>query len=129
MAEYSKHQILVVDDDPSVRETIATLLMSAGYDVLVAEDGFGALLQLRKLLPDVIISDLNMPRMSGFEFLSIVRCRFPEILTIAMSGACRNDEFPPGVIADALYPKGENVSNLFRMNSRTVALYCCAPRQ
>jgi PleD family two-component response regulator len=55
MAQYSKHQILVVDDDPSVRETIATLLMSAGYDVLVAEDGFGALLQLRKLLPDVII--------------------------------------------------------------------------
>jgi CheY-like chemotaxis protein len=110
----SKHQILVVDDDPSVRETIVVLLMSAGYDVVAAEDGFGALLQLRKMLPDAIVSDLNMPRMSGFEFLSVVRRRFPEILTVAMTGACSADEFFPGVIADAFYPKGENVSNLLR---------------
>jgi CheY-like chemotaxis protein len=114
MPEYSKHQILVVDDDPSVRETIAVLLMSAGYDVVAAEDGFGALLQLRKVLPDAIVSDLNMPRMSGFEFLSIVRRRFPEILTVAMSGAYRGNELPPGVIADGFYPKGEHFENLFR---------------
>ena len=77
----SKYQVLVVDDDPTVRESFAMLLQSGGYDVQVAEDGFSALLQLRKLLPDVIISDLNMPRMSGFEFLSVVRRRFPEIST------------------------------------------------
>ena len=126
MPEYSKHQILVVDDDPSVRETIAVLLMSAGYDVVAAEDGFGALLQVRKMLPDAIISDLNMPRMSGFEFLSIVRRRFPEILTVAMSGACRGDELPPGVIADAFYPKGENVSNLFRTFEK---LFCTSAKR
>jgi CheY-like chemotaxis protein len=50
MPTRSKYQILVVDDDPSVRETVAMLLMSAGYEVGVAEDGFRALLQLRKTL-------------------------------------------------------------------------------
>jgi len=110
----SKHQVLVVDDDPSVRETVALLLMSVGYDVAAAEDGFGALLQLRKMLPDLIISDLNMPHMSGFELLSVVRRRFPEILTVAMSGAYRNsDELPPEVIADAFYAKGEHSTSLF----------------
>jgi CheY-like chemotaxis protein len=114
MATPSKHQVLVVDDDPSVRETVALLLMSAGYDVAAAEDGFGALLQLRKMLPDLIISDLNMPHMSGFELLSVVRRRFPEILTVAMSGAYRNsDELRPEVIADAFYAKGEHSTSLF----------------
>jgi CheY-like chemotaxis protein len=114
MATPSKRQILVVDDDPSLRETFAMLLVSAGYDVQVAGDGFSALLELRKMLPDAIISDLNMPRMSGFEFLSIVRRRFPEILTVAMSGAHGGEESPPGVVADAFYPKGESVSILVR---------------
>jgi len=114
MPNRSKRQILVVDDEPSVRDTIAVLLMSAGYDVVAAEDGFGALLQLRKMMPDVIVSDLNMPRMSGFEFLSVVRRRFPSILTVAMSGAYQGDELPPGVIADGFYPKGEHPGNLFR---------------
>ena len=59
MPTRSKYEILVVDDDPSVRKTVAMLLMSAGYDVGVAEDGFAALLQLRKTLPDLIISDLR----------------------------------------------------------------------
>jgi CheY-like chemotaxis protein len=114
MSTPSKYQVLVVDDDASVRETVAVLLMSAGYDVAAAEDGFGALLQLRKMLPDLIISDLNMPHMSGFELLSVVRRRFPEILTVAMSGAYRNsDELPPGVIADAFYAKGEHSTSLF----------------
>jgi CheY-like chemotaxis protein len=114
MSTPSKHQVLVVDDDPSVRETVALLLMSGGYDVATAEDGFGALLQLRKMLPDLIISDLNMPHMSGFELLSVVRRRFPEILTVAMSGGYRNsDELPPEVIADAFYAKGEHSASLF----------------
>ena len=87
MSNASRRQILVVDDNPSVRETLAMLLVSAGYDVAVAEEGFAALSHLRKTLPDVIVSDLEMPRMSGFELLSVVRRRFSQILTVAMSGA------------------------------------------
>ena len=116
MPTRSKYEILVVDDDPSVRETVAMLLMSAGYDVGVAEDGFAALLQLRKTLPDLIISDLNMPHMSGFELLSVVLRRFPEIVTLAMSGACQ--ELPPGVMADGFHAKGESPKDLFRTLER-----------
>ena len=112
MATPSKHQVLVVDDDPSVRETVTVLLMSAGYDVAAAEDGFGALLHLRQTVPDLMVSDLNMPNMSGFELLSVVRRRFPQILTVAMSGAYQ--ELPPAVIADGFYAKGDHPKSLFR---------------
>ena len=59
--------------------------------------------------PDIIISDLNMPQMSGFEFLSVVRRRFPEIPVVAVSGAYESgDCVPGGVIADAFYAKGQH---------------------
>src|SRR6185312_8117374 len=107
MASTSKPRVLVVDDEPDIREVIAEALQSAGYDVGTAEHGLDALLQMRKTTPDVIISDLNMPRMSGFEFLSVVRRRFPEIAVIAISGAyATGDHVPGGVIADAFQAKG-----------------------
>jgi len=109
MPNRSKPQILVVDDEASVRESLAMLLTAAGYDVAAAEDGFDALLHLKRVLPDLIVSDLNMPRMSGFEFLSVVRRRFPEIPVIAMSGAYQEGStVPGGVIADAFYAKGRS---------------------
>jgi CheY-like chemotaxis protein len=109
MLNSSKHHILIVDDDPSIRETMKMLLKASGYDVSTAEHGFDALLQLKTLVPAVIISDLNMPQMSGFEFLSVVRRRFPEIPVIAVSGAYESgDLVPGGVIADAFYAKGRH---------------------
>jgi CheY-like chemotaxis protein len=95
------YRILVVDDEPSIRETAKAILGSEGYEVLAVADGFDALHALSKSLPDVIISDLNMPRMSGFELLAIVRKRFPHIATIAMSGEYIADANPRGILADA----------------------------
>jgi len=98
--------ILFVDDEPCMREMVAMLLSEEGYKVLTAADGLDALAQLRSVTPNLIISDLNMPRMSGFEFLSVVRRRFPSIPVIAISGAYDHGEtLPDGVIADAFYPK------------------------
>jgi CheY-like chemotaxis protein len=109
MAVSGKYLVLVVDDELPVRESMAMFLRAAGYEVSTAEHGFDALLQLRRLTPDLIISDLNMPQMSGFEFLSVVRRRFPEIPVVAVSGAYGSgDLVPGGVIADAFYAKGQH---------------------
>jgi CheY-like chemotaxis protein len=114
MPSPAKCHILVVDDEPSVRESVAMSLMAVGYDVVAAEDGFRALSQLRKKLPDVVLSDLDMPGMSGFELLSVVRRRFPQISTVAMSGAYVGDEVPFGVIADGFFAKGGQSKSLLR---------------
>jgi len=103
-----KHRVLVVDDDESIRELFTLLLRKEGYEVTAAENGFDGLLKLKLLVPDVIISDLNMPKMSGFEFLSVVRRRFPEISVIASSGAYGSRVLPTGVLADAFYAKGQD---------------------
>jgi CheY-like chemotaxis protein len=104
---FMKHHILVVDDESSVRESQTLLLRASGYEVNTAENGLDALLQLKgSNLPDLIISDLNMPHMSGFELLSVLRRRFPQISVIASSGAyLSGDAIPGGVIADAFHAK------------------------
>ena len=70
---------------------------------------------MKQELPDIIVSDLNMPGMSGFDFLPIVRRRFPAIRLIAMSGAFTGNEVPPGVVADAFYPKGTGMRGLLHL--------------
>jgi DNA-binding response OmpR family regulator len=112
MATLSKREVLVVDDDASIRESLALVLVSAGYDVSTAQDGFTALLHLRRTMPDLIVSDLAMPQMSGYELLSIVRRRFPQIMTVAMSGDYQGDALPSGVIADSFFAKGHGLKGL-----------------
>ena len=112
MSAKTKTRILIVEDDVSVRLTICKLLADQRLrSVSTASDGFDALLQLRDAVPDLILSDLNMPQMSGFELLSVVRRRFPEILVVASSGAYESSEIPNGVIADAFYAKGQESSS------------------
>src|SRR5436309_5994668 len=107
MRTKSKTRILVVENDTTVRLTISKLLGDEGYDVSTANDGFDALLHLQQAIPELLLSDLNMPQMSGFELLSVVRRRFPEILVVASSGAYDSSAVPNGVIADAFYAKGQ----------------------
>ena len=117
-----RHRILVVDDEPSVREMARQVLESEGYEVLTANNGLGGLSALSKSLPDLIISDLNMPWMSGFEFLAIVRKRFPHIATIATSGDYITGEKQSGVLADAFLQKGQyTIQELFQKVARLLA--------
>lgn len=102
------NRILVVDDEETIRDVFAKMLQAEGYEVATAENGFEALLRLKHFSPEVIISDLNMPEMSGFEFLSVVRRRFPKISVIASSGAYASSAVPTGVLADAFYAKGDD---------------------
>jgi DNA-binding response OmpR family regulator len=99
------YRVLVIDDEPPSRDLLQSSLSKQGYEVCVAKDGFAALVQMRGALPDLIVSDLKMPNMSGFEFLSIARRRFPQIPTIAVSGEFHPPVEPLGVLADAFFAK------------------------
>ena len=107
--------LLIVDDEAPIRLALSAILNEFGYSVRTADDGFSALAEIRREIPDVIVSDLNMPGMSGFELLSVVRRRFPAIQVIAMSGSYSGDGVPPGVAADAFYEKGTHPGLLFRI--------------
>jgi CheY-like chemotaxis protein/DNA-directed RNA polymerase subunit RPC12/RpoP len=86
MRDLSANSVLLVEDDPSIREILSEQLEEAGFKAQQAEDGIDGLVKLRDELPKVIISDLQMPRMSGIEFISVVRRRFPSIPVIVFSG-------------------------------------------
>jgi DNA-binding response OmpR family regulator len=112
MSYSSKPQLLVVDDDPSIRESLGALLTSAGYDVVVAESGVSAVSHLDRTVADLVVTDLNMPGMSGMDLISHVRSRYPATLIVAMSGDYQGDSVPAGIIADRYYPKGQHPHNL-----------------
>jgi CheY-like chemotaxis protein len=61
--------VLVVDDDPRVRALLVLSLLTNGYTVREASDGFDALLEVAQATPDVLVMDISMPRISGFEVL------------------------------------------------------------
>lgn len=116
----SKLRLLVVDDEPSLRTSFSLVLRQLGYDVRSAGSGFSALSEMRNEVPDVLLSDLHMPGMSGFEFLSVVRRRFPAIPVIAMSASFAGSQVPDGVAADGFFQKGCGMDLLLK----TLAAVC-----
>jgi CheY-like chemotaxis protein len=119
--------VLLVEDDGDLRRALAALLAQTGYRVRTAWDGVSALLEMENGLPDLIVSDLYMGRMSGFELLPIIRLQFPEIPLIAMSGAFSSNQVPAGVVADGFYQKGTHPVFLVRLLSSMTRLSSCYP--
>lgn len=66
-------EVLAVDDSRTMRDMIKLVLEPVGFEIHTAEDGVHGIEALKRLNPDVIITDINMPRMDGFEFISSVR--------------------------------------------------------
>jgi CheY-like chemotaxis protein len=85
-------RVFLVDDEPRDRGVLSRLLNAAGFVTRHAEDGIDGLAKLRETLPDIIISDLGMPRMSGAEFISVVRRRLPHIPVIVISGGLQPEQ-------------------------------------
>ena len=123
-----KEEILIVDDSPPIRTSLSLVLREMGYRVRAAEDGFAALRAVRQGLPDILLSDLNMPGMSGFELLAVFRQRFPEIKLIAMSGAFSHGAAPPNLSADAFYQKGQGIDALMQVIEKLAGVERGAPR-
>src|SRR5574339_1059427 len=66
-------KVLIVDDEYIGRETLQSVLEGEGYELEMAENGFQAIEKARKLLPDVILLDVMMPGMTGFEVCQRIR--------------------------------------------------------
>jgi two-component system, OmpR family, response regulator len=78
--------ILVVDDDPHIRTLLDRVLTRAGYDVAQAEDGLAALAQVAAHAPDLILTDVQMPRLDGIGLARRLTGPAATIPVILMSG-------------------------------------------
>ncbi|HLP61572.1 MAG TPA: sigma-54 dependent transcriptional regulator [Candidatus Deferrimicrobium sp.] len=85
-------KILVIDDDPSIRNMLAIVLKKAGYDVTCTESGKTSLEKLKKESFDLIISDIKMPDINGIDLLKKIKSITPEIPVIMITAyASAND--------------------------------------
>ena len=67
--------VLVVEDDPAIRELYRAALVAARYEVVIATDGLSALTLIDRQLPDVIVLDLGLPRVTGWDVYRDLRAR------------------------------------------------------
>lgn len=81
----SSISILLVDDERIMRDLLKKILAREGYRILTAEDGAVACDVLEKERVDIVVSDMKMPRMSGFELLEVIKQKYPSIGVIIMT--------------------------------------------
>lgn len=82
------YKILAVDDDKEILDVMQKRLLAEGYEVVLAADGEEALVRLKETNPDLILLDLMMPKLNGFEVLKEIRAKF-------------NDKWRPVIIVSA----------------------------
>lgn len=100
--------VLVVDDDPGIREVLALVLRSAGFDVVEAEGGAEALFRVgQQPKIDVMVLDLLMPLVNGFDVLRILATdsRRPGIVVLSAIAELSDTAYAQGLSADAVLSK------------------------
>ena len=90
-------RVLVVEDDPTIRQLVAYALSDEGYEVEEAANGRAALERVERRHPDLIILDMKMPEMDGWEFALLYRARYAQrvpiiVLTAARDAAQRSED-------------------------------------
>jgi len=79
-------KILIVDDDPCVRDTVGAMLTQAGHPIQKVPDAQRALAVLRHRAPDLVITDIRMPGLTGLDLCRAVKNLYPDLPVIGMSG-------------------------------------------
>ncbi len=88
--------ILVLEDNKALRMIVRKALEKAGYEVKTAENGKEGLKILKKVTPDLIISDIIMPEMNGFEFLKAIRKKLPLVPFTFLTVKSELDDYSKG---------------------------------
>ena len=96
-------RVLVVDDDRFARETIGAMLDTLGAQTLFADGGAAALAQVREHAPDVVLMNIVMPGMSGFEAAARIRAETPRRTPVIFVSASDDDES----LCEAEYVSGD----------------------
>lgn len=104
-----KKKILLADDERSLRELLRVLFEGAGYEFIEAEDGKNALEQIKKSKPDLIILDVNMPKMNGFQVLEHIKkdSKTRDIPVVMLTTRAEQEDIETGMElnADQYIPK------------------------
>ena len=102
-------EILIVDDEPSIVVPVQFLMQQQGYNVLVAEDGHDALDMIYKYQPDLVLLDIMLPGIDGYEVCEIVRLnpKLRDVKIIFLTAKGREVEIAKGLAlgADAYITK------------------------
>jgi DNA-binding NtrC family response regulator len=86
MVMAKKSSILVVDDEDALRTVLTNELMNEGYEVRNAGDGDEALTELQKVEYDLVLLDIKMPRVNGFEVLKFIKDHQPRTKVVMLTG-------------------------------------------
>jgi CheY-like chemotaxis protein len=79
--------ILVIDDDPAIRATVAEILISEGYNVATAQNGAEGLQSLEQLDPALVLLDMRMPKLDGWGFARELQSRGIQVPILVMTAA------------------------------------------
>jgi len=115
-------KVLVVDDNPDLRAIFARAFDRRHFAVQVAIDGGEAIDYLKTELPDVLILDLNMPKVSGFDVLNYVRQNqnTKDVKVIIVTGNCMAMQAPEAEFADLLLIKPVSIIDLVTFAQRLI---------
>jgi CheY-like chemotaxis protein len=98
----ASHTVLVVDDEPDMRYLLRVTLEEGGYGVVEAAHGAAALVQVRRSLPQLVVTDWMMPRMNGNELIERLRAdESTKAIPIVIVSSTRSGQAK----ADAMLPK------------------------
>ena len=79
-------RVLVVDDEPLIADSLATIFRNSGFDVTCAYSGYGAIQIAKRLEPDVVVSDVLMPGLSGVDAALSIFQQMPGLRFVFVSG-------------------------------------------
>ena len=98
-------KVLVVEDDRAIRDMIVAVLAEAGYAVAAARNGAEGLERCKRFGPDIVVLDLLMPEVDGFEFLKRRPVEGCEAPVVVMSAGFHRKALPPDLAIDAFIEK------------------------
>jgi len=119
----SPRRVLVIDDDPRVRRTVVNLLRAAGHDVVEAEGGREGLSRFAEEAVDVVLTDLGMPEVTGWDVAAAVKARVPRCPVVLLTGWAdqRLDEPAGRSLVDRILHKPVRLQELLQVIAELTA--------